>query len=521
MIGAGNPRRGSCLSLLAALTACAALTLPAPGADARAIYVDAPDPGGRENAIVPVPPPGKRFFGFHENTIIDTGPGQWSASDAAAIADGAGANVFRLTLDWMLVEPAPDTWDNGQWMRITNAYNALLAAGIKPIITVSTAPKWAREAGGPQACEGIRGCEFPPRPEMLGEWRELFSEIASRYPGLAAVEIWNEPNLTSFYKPHPQPRYYARLVAQAYAGVRAVTDDIAVLAGSLAPAQTTHHNPSGTVLRWAADQFLARAYRARPSLRGKADGISYHHSTQDRRYGAGSLFAAVTRDVRRVRNRYDRKRLPLWITEFGLSTTGGGGVTARTQARSLVRAYRRAMTMRDVRGFIIHALRNRTELAPTDRAYGFGVIADWDPFQPKRAYCAFAGRAAPANPYGGCKPVRERIRIARCARRVLELELAAKRAKGAKRKRLARKADRLERRCLPCRKRIAKTRAELRGAKGATRKRLERRLRKLRAECGSCVKRAERLRTRYARSLVTERLDYRIRYERNRRRCKP
>lgn len=516
---------GFALGLIAATVACACV-LAADSAQARPIYIDAPNPGGRERAVVPVPPPGNRLFGIHDNFIISHGPGEWTPEQVAEIAAGAGAEIFRFTIDWHFVEPQRDEWDPAEWQRVENAYDALVAAGIKPLITIATAPPWAREEGLPQDCvpipgSDIRGCEYPPRPGMLDEWAEFAAEVASRFPESVAIEIWNEPNLTSFYKPRPQPRFYARLVKTAYNAIKAENPGILVLAGALAPTQQTVRGPDGKVIRFAADQFLGRAYRAKPSLRGHLDALSFHHSSQENRYRAGSLLGAVMRDVRRMRNRYDTRKRPLWISEFGLSTSAGRRVTPKVQARSLVRAYRKTMTMRDVRAFVVHTLRDRIELPPSDKAFGFGLIADWDPLTPKPAYCAFAGRFRPSDPYGGCAPVRERIKIAKCVKRVLQLARKARNAKGAARKRLERTAERVERHCLPCQRRIAVARALMRGASKAERRKLKQRIARLRRECGPCLERAETIRGKFARGLVTEKLDYRIRYERLRRSCKP
>src|SRR5690606_31608659 len=117
LMRAGNLGMGFALGLIAATVACACV-LAADSAQARPIYIDAPNPGGRERAVVPVPPPGNRLFGVHDNFIISHGPGEWTPEQVAEIAAGAGAEIFRFTIDWQLVEPQRDEWDPAEWQRV-------------------------------------------------------------------------------------------------------------------------------------------------------------------------------------------------------------------------------------------------------------------------------------------------------------------------------------------------------------------------------------------------------------------
>lgn len=66
---------------------------------------------------------------------------------------------------------------------------------------------------------------------MYGEWQEFLEEVARRFPQAAAIEIWNEPNLSGFWKPEPQPERYAGLVASAYEAIKAADPGIQVIAG--------------------------------------------------------------------------------------------------------------------------------------------------------------------------------------------------------------------------------------------------------------------------------------------------
>ncbi len=479
----GRTGAGCLLALALALTAGA----PAVGQD-----LTAPDPGGRENAIVKVPPPGKSYLGVHEPGIVGGSTHGWTPRQIARLASGAGAEILRFTIDWSFVEPVQDVWDRTQWARYTDAYQALVDEGIKPLIGISTAPPWARDFGVPQLCGTSLACTYPPRPEMTHEWAEFAGEVARRFPRTAAIEIWNEPNHSGFWKPTPQPERYASLVSAAYDAIKAERPRIAVLAGALAGADTTRIDPVGTSVI-SINEFLSRAYVAPQGIAGKMDGISFHQASQKIRFGEDSQLALAFQGARAARRTHDIRRTPLWITEFGLSTTDGDHVDQPVQADALLRAYRKVITMRDVGAFVIHTLGDRVELEPNDRERGVGLIRSWDPFVPKRAFCAFAGRAE-KRPLGGCSRVRE-SRVSRCTYSLVRLHKRMTSAPAGERRRLK---QRLARKTAAC---VSK-----RGAR--------------RLPPARCLAKLTRLQLRHITAIATLRLDILNRHERVLRRCR-
>ena len=385
--------------------ACAVTILATPGHGIAASSYHAPDPGGNENAPVPVPPPGGRYFGFNEPSY-GTNLDGWSAGDVTTVGQGAGANSQRMSVDWAPVEPVRGEWDEDVWTRYVAIYNALVQRGMHPVITVGgSAPIWARDLGVAQLCNSGRGCEFPPASNMLDAWARFVAEVARRLPEAAAIEVWNEPNLQSFWKPYPDPARYATLVHYAYSAVKRVDPGMPVLAGALAPAQDPRKDLTGRVTAWPMRSFLDAMYESTPSLSHEMNGISFHLTYQSLHYGRGSLLAKAFDDVRAVSQQYGDGGIPLWITEAGLTTSGPSGYTQTQQADGLLREYRRVMTMPDVEGFIIHTLIDRYEVAANDPDRGYGVISSWYPFTPKLAYCEFAGRVDTPVPYGGCPKI--------------------------------------------------------------------------------------------------------------------
>lgn len=453
----------------------------------------APDPGGSETAIVRVPPPGPSYLGVHEPGIVGGSAHDWTPAQTARVARGAGAEILRFTIDWTFVEPAEDVWDEQQWARYETAYRALISSGLKPLIGVSTAPPWARDFGVPSVCGNTILCPYPPRTEKLGEWAEFAAEVARRFPRAAAIEIWNEPNHSAFWKPAPEPERYASLVTSAYDAIKAESPQIAVLAGALAGADTTQVDPSGTSVV-SVNEFLSRAYLAPDGIAGHMDGISFHQASQRTRFRHNSELALAFHGARTARRAHDSRRTPLWITEFGLSTSDGPIVTPSVQADALLRAYRKVITMPDVRGFVIHTLADRAELDRSDQEYGVGLVSSADPFVPKPSYCAFTGRTR--KPLGGCRRVRE-SRVSSCSRSLARLKERILDAGGDGAATLKRRYRRTIARCVPC---VRKS--------GAAAPR-----------CAPCLHKLTRLQRRYARAIPTLKLDILNRHERVRRHC--
>lgn len=289
------------------------------------------------------------------------------------MARAAGADSQRLTLGWNWAEPHKDDYRLGGFDRL---YHASVSRGIRPVITILFSPSWTWEPGieclGPQ-------CTFPPAPAHDAEWREFVALVAQRYPQALAFEIWNEPNLTAFWKPRPDVERYSELLSQAYDAIKGVSQSAQVITGGFA-------NPSDTT---SGDIPLADFTRGVYERGGKEymDGIGFHP------YGAVPTTEFVNRAfarVRAVRDSFGDNHKPLWATEFGLSTSGNPWPQVWSDAEQAVglRAHYEAMAaMPDVRGIFVHTLvepqGSRDGAGP-----GYGVVRGDG--SPKPAFCALA-----------------------------------------------------------------------------------------------------------------------------------
>jgi len=199
--------------------------------------------------LLPAPAPAAQPL---QTAIVDGGPAFYGPEAPLGFTRvrQAGASAVRLYLGWSetapqgAVKPAgfdaanPD--DPGyRWSTIDQQVKLATARGLKPIISVSSAPEWA-ETG---SRGGFTAGTVRPDPVEFG----LFAQaLAKRYsgqtPGLPRVrdyQAWNEPNVVVHLSPQIEggrvvsPGHYRLMVEQFAAAVHAVHPDNVVIAGGL------------------------------------------------------------------------------------------------------------------------------------------------------------------------------------------------------------------------------------------------------------------------------------------------
>ncbi len=301
----------------------------------------------------------------------------------------AGASIDRLAISWAAVERAAPVRRGGtivhtfNWAPVSRVYRAMLAAGIRPVVLAYGAPTWARRPGWerPGTCRAAHGelCSYPPSRRHLSDWRAFIEAAARRLPRMAALEVWNEPNLPRFFAPAPSPALYSRLLGAAHRSAHAAGATAPILTGGLAAG--TAETGSGI----PAPRFLASVYRL--AGRGSFDGIGAHP------YPSGPPWAermtANLDGLRRVRDRFHDRGTPLWITEVGVGGTSSprlqGSTGLARQGPALVRMYRSTQNS-DVRAFLVYALRETKTEGPQFEPYGVARAN----LHPKPAYCYLA-----------------------------------------------------------------------------------------------------------------------------------
>ena len=121
----------------------------------------------------------------------------------------AGAKYVEIRIYWSIVAPSGSTAPTGfqpkdpadpnyNWAYYDNVIQTAVAAGLKPFVSVTSAPLWAQGSGRGSAKDG----SYKPSPGALADFATAAAiRYSGSFEGLPRVQywaIWNEPNLTTF-----------------------------------------------------------------------------------------------------------------------------------------------------------------------------------------------------------------------------------------------------------------------------------------------------------------------------------
>jgi hypothetical protein len=304
--------------------------------------------------------------------------------DVDRLAD-LGVNVARADVGWSSLQGSgPDTFAAWYVERLDAFVAAASARGIKVIATLTETPCWASSAPASlkQGCAGDwweRGVQdySPLDPRDYGRAAGF---LTARYgTKLAALEVWNEPNL-SYELLGPaatKPARYAALVRAAYGPAKRGNARVPVLAGATA---------------YADVDFLRAVYAA--GIRGRHDGISIHPYSDGRGPASEAAparleFGPGIRSVRAAQVAAGQPK-PLWLTEFGFTACRWCG--SLTQQATLIADTTRAIPQFTfVRGATLYQLRDTATL-PESWEDNFGLLRQ--DFTARPAYAAFRSAVA-------------------------------------------------------------------------------------------------------------------------------
>ncbi len=310
--------------------------------------------------LVPLGPESTPLFGYNEDWIKHE-----TTFDLLA---ASGANVARQTLVWR-GHGAPDFAEQFiNWDLADRLYAGFLARGIRPVWVLF-------DYYEPHPGQGVS----QPSPTEFDDYARAAARVAQRYPQSAGIEVWNEPNLDSFWN-GPDPTAYGALVGMVGAAVDAVNPDMPVVAAGLFPVS----NPSFEARD--AGEFLRRAYET-GGLQA-ADAIGAHpYPTDEGREGRLENIRALLYEQLKVMSDFGDADKPIWVTETGVSTAGGNGqFTPEQQADALTSAYSMLRRVSNVPVVVFHRFVDAPAVSEVEA--GFGVVDSGG--VPKPAYCALA-----------------------------------------------------------------------------------------------------------------------------------
>ena len=243
------------------------------------------------------------------------------APTGQAISD-VGAGWVRLEFRWNEAEPSSKgSYDSNIIARYDRAIDTARAAGAKVLVFVNGSPRWASGSRIPMM-----------KPQNPADYADFVRFVAARYAGkVSAWEVWNEQNTSRFWPSGPSPSAYVPLLKAAYPAVKAADPNALVVFGGVS--QNDYSFIEGAYAAGAKGYFDVMAVHPYPGT--NPPEAVWHEG--------GRIAPTAFTGFREVRSsmlaRGDDK--PIWLTEFGWSTTTEAwGVTQAQQADYLTRAYK-------------------------------------------------------------------------------------------------------------------------------------------------------------------------------------
>ena len=300
-------------------------------------------------------------------------------------ADG-GAQLVREGITWTVLQPTEGrSVENWNWSDFDAVYKNALAAGMRPVFTFRNAPCWA----APAPCKP--NAPNPVARAHIDDYAYAAAQIAMRYPELAGIEIWFEPNSKIYWGAKPDPAAFSSLVRAAADAVHASGTGAQVYTGGLAPGMASPN-------KLEYGKFLSKALDAGGVRR--ADAIAFHavaevpfRSPNDPTRGYLGRLRIQIQSLQRALATHHVSR-PIVLTQLSYST-GPGEYTEQQQAAALVSSYELVGRLGGVDAAIVSRLLDNGD---GSKVAGFGVLHP--DRSPKAAYCQLAAAREVPKPAG-------------------------------------------------------------------------------------------------------------------------
>jgi hypothetical protein len=270
------------------------------------------------------------FFGLAEG-------GSANARDYELMGENK-VPTMRITVSWNRTEPRRGTfrWPDGRVL-------ALARHGIRPVITVLSAPKWATRSSNP--------AKPPVKGTAKMAWQDFLELLVERYkpdgvfwrthPAVSPEpvttwQIWNEPNLKKYFKSKNPPKNYAKLVKASDKAIgRADPRAKTILAGLTGNARKKKLQPNKFLKKFLKVQKIKKRFNA-------AALHPYARSFKE-------LESRVRKLSRTMKNNGAKKK-DLWLTEIGWGSESSKkhplNKGKKGQARLLKKSFKLAMEKR-------------------------------------------------------------------------------------------------------------------------------------------------------------------------------
>lgn len=284
------------------------------------------------------------------------------ADNATALEriQAAGAKYTAIHVYWRNIAPSGSTQPVGfqavdpadpnyNWTSTDNQIKDAVAAGLKPIVFITSAPAWAEGSTGRGSA--VSGTYKPSPTELAKFVTAAATRYSGSFNGLPRVQywaIWNEPNLNTFMAPQVvnkkafSPTWYRSMLNTAADAIHGVNSSNVVIGGETAPFGKTSATRNATrpitfmenVLCVKEKKVVNKktkavtyTYKASCKTKTKFDVWSHHPYTQggptmkSPNHGNASLgnmgeMRGVLNAAIKAHHVVSSQKPRLWVTEF-------------------------------------------------------------------------------------------------------------------------------------------------------------------------------------------------------------
>lgn len=261
-------------------------------------------------------------------------------------AQAAKVGIISTGVSWASIEPnGPDT--PGEWQTLDAFVSDVLRRKMQVRFQVEGFPDWARDPGQPD--NSVAPWLPPVAPAELVRWEVFVGDMARHFRGrVKYYEIWNEPNISPFFYPIPDPTEYADLLEASYTTIKAADPSALVVfsgmsgndLGFLKSVYTAMDTQFGALA--TKDHHFFDILGVHPYSGSRPPGLVDPTFVYPDDFGTMDFNFLGFEQLHALMASYHEGYKPVYITEFGYTTLGFYGfppISDATRAAYLRQAF--------------------------------------------------------------------------------------------------------------------------------------------------------------------------------------
>jgi polysaccharide biosynthesis protein PslG len=260
----------------------------------------------------------KKPFGIALGDTLSTLSTSQLDTELAGIAK-IGVGWIRIDISWADIQP--NNSSKYDWNQLDQIVESAQDNKLHILGTIAYTPAWA----SPKSCKGDQKCA----PASDTQFANFAGAVAKRYgsKGVQDFEIWNEPNLETFWKPFPSASAYTAMLKDTYIAIKQNDPSAFVISGGLGDLD----NSSSSIPQI---EYLTEMYA--DGAKNYFDAVGFHPysfpalPSYTATWSGWSMIDSLPDSIRSEMIANGDGNKQIWITEYGAPTNGPGAIATPT-----------------------------------------------------------------------------------------------------------------------------------------------------------------------------------------------